>query len=125
MQRIKFEYPPGAPTTTVQLTWGLEMNAPSWKVKAGAVDKRAFDGTIYSYVKRISERQIPLILNLLTESERNTLIDFIKTVVEGRYRVFRYTNQDNEVFDVRFLDEEFDFGDGQVPYSLPVTLIEA
>jgi hypothetical protein len=124
MTRIKFEYPADSPTTTIELTWGLEMNAPTWRVIAGSVQKRAFDGTIHAAVKRVSERQIPLVLNVLTESERDSLIDFIIDVVEGRYRVFRYTDQDSEEHDVRFLDEEFDFGDGTVPYALPVTLVK-
>jgi hypothetical protein len=124
MRRIKFEYPAGAPTTTIELTWGLQMTAPTWRADAGALMKQAHDGTVFSYIKKTSQRQIPLTLNMLTESERDALIDFVLNVVEGRYRVFRYTDQDYDEHDVRFLDEEFDFGDGQVPYSLPVTLLK-
>ena len=124
MQRIKLEYPPGSPTTTVQLTWGLEAKAPTWKSEAGSVMKRAHDGTVHASIKRISKRKIPLTITMLTETERDSLIDFILDIVEGRLRVFRYTNQDGEVRDVRFLDEEFDFGDGIFPYSLSVTLLE-
>lgn len=124
MTRIKLEYPPGSPTTTVQLSWGLEFNAPTWRVTAGSVKKRAQDGTIYSYVKGTPQHQIPLVLNMLTEAERDELINFIQNVVDGRYSVFRYTDQDGREHDVRFLDEEFDFGDGAVPYSLSVTLLK-
>ena len=125
MQRIKLEWPPGAPTTTVQLAWGVEDKAPTWKSEAGSVMKRAHDGTIHASTKRVPKRKIPLTITMLTETERDELIDFILDISEGRLRVFRYTNQDGEVRDVRFLDEEFDFGDGQIPYSLTVMLMEA
>jgi hypothetical protein len=120
MTKIKFEYPPGAPTTTIELTWGLEMNAPTWRV----TKKKAQDGTMFSYVKGVPQHKIPLTLNVLTESERDSLINFILNVVEGKFRVFRYTDHDNTEHDVRFLDEVFDFGDGRIPYSLPVTLLK-
>jgi hypothetical protein len=123
MRRISFSYPVGAPTTTIDLVWGLEFNAPTWQAEAGSVTKRAQDGTVFSYVKKVPQQRIPLILNMLTEAERDSLIDFVLNIVKGRLRVFRYTDQDSVEHDVRFLDEEFDFGDGQVPYSLPVTLL--
>lgn len=124
MRRIKFEWPAGAPTNTVELTWGLEANAPTWNATAGSVLKFAQDGTSYSYVKGISHRKVPLTITMLTEAERDSIIEFIEDVVAGRFRVFRYTDQDSIEHDVRFLDEEFDFGDGQVPYTLTVTLQE-
>ena len=125
MRRIKLEYPAGAPTTTIELDWGLELNAPTWRAEAGSIVKRAFDGTPHSQVKRTPNRKIPLTLNMLTETERDALINFVQNVVDGRFRIFRYTDQDSVEHDVRFLDEDFDFGDGAVPYSLKVTLLES
>lgn len=124
MTRIKLEYPPGSPTTTIELTWGLEMNSPTWKVDRGTPSKRAFDGTLYVYEKGISQHKIPLKIDLLTEAERDSLIAFVLNIVEGSYRVFRYTDQHGDEHDVRFLNEEFDFGDGTFPYSVPVTLLK-
>ncbi len=125
MRRIKFEYPAGSPTTIIELTWGLSMNAPIWNATAGSVIKFAQDGTAYSYIKGVAQERIPLTITMLDETERDSLINFIQNIVKGRLYVFRYTDQDNEEHDVRFLDEIFDFGDGQIPYSLSVTLLEA
>lgn len=124
MRRIKLEYPPGNPTTTIELTWGLSVNAPTWNATAGSVIKFAQDGTAYSYIKGVAQQRIPLTITMLDVTERDSLINFIQNIVKGRLYVFRYTDQDSEEHDVRFIGEVFDFGDGQIPYSLPVTLLE-
>lgn len=124
MTRIKFEYPAGAPTTTVELSSGLEMRAPSWKAEIGTVTSKAFSGKIFAYEKGPVNHKIPLKIDLLNVADRNSLIDFVENTVEGSFRVFRYTDQDGETHDVRFLNEDFDYGDGTFPYSLSVTLLE-
>ena len=123
MRRIIFEWPSGAPTTTLQFSSGLELQPPTWNIGIGTVVKEAFDGTTYAYEKGVSKETILLKIDLLTEIERDDLIDFIFNTVEGSYRVFSYTDQDNNVRDVRFLNEEYDFGDGTFPWSVSLLLL--
>jgi len=124
MNRIKFEYPAGFPTVTLEFQSALSIDPPLWNANIRTLLAKAQDGTAYSYVKGISEETIPIKIDLLTLSERDALIDFILNTVEGSYRVFRYTDQDSRTHDVRFLNEVWDFGDGTFPYSVPFTLVE-
>lgn len=122
MTNLKFEYPAGAPTTTLEFEYALEMNSPTWDANSGSAIDQSFDGTIYSYGKGTPQEFISLKIDLLTEVDRDAFIDFINDIVEGSYRVFRFTNHDGEWFDVQFMDEIYDFGDGTVPYSLQVRM---
>jgi len=123
MTKLKFEFPSGAPTTTLEFTYALEMTAPTWNANAGSPVDQSFDGTIYSYDKGTPQEFIPLKIDLLTEADRDALIDFVENIVEGGFRVFRFTNHDNEWFDVKFFNETWDYEDGTVPYSVSVNLL--
>jgi len=123
MTKLKFEYPAGAPTTTLEFDYAVEMNAPTWNAISASPLDEAFDGTSYSYDKGTAQEFIPLTINMLTEADRDALIDFVENVVEGGYRVFRFTNHDGEWFDVRFFNETWDYGDGSVPYQIQVELL--
>lgn len=123
MNRIIFSYPVNTPTVTLEFEAGLAIDPPLWNVSVKSVSAKAQDGTAYAYLKGITEETIPLKIDLLTEQERDDLIDFIKNTVKGSYRVFTYTDQDSNVNNVRFLDEAWDFGDGTYPYSVSFTLV--
>jgi len=124
MRKLKFEFPAGSPTITLEFVYAVEMNAPTWNVNSGSVIDQTFNGTVYSYNKGTSQEFIPLKIDLLTEADRDSLINFVLNNVEGGYRVFRFTNHDGEWFDVRFFNEEFNFGDGTFPYSISVVLLK-
>ena len=123
MNKLKFEYPSGAPTTILEFTYALELNANMWNAKSGSPYDEAFDGTSYSYSKGTPSEFIPLKIDLLTEVDQDNIIDFVENVVSGGFRVFRFTNHDGEWFNVRFFNETWDFNDGTVPYSLFVNLL--
>lgn len=123
MTKLKFEYPATSPTTTLEFDFALEMNAPTWNAHSGSALDEAFDGTTYAYDKGTPQEFIPLTINLLTTADRDNITNFVKNIVEGGFRVFRFTNHDNEFFDVKFFNETWDFGDGTVPYSVQVNLL--
>lgn len=123
MTKLKFEYPVGSPTTTLEFEYALEMSSPTWNAHSGSPLDEAFDGTSYSYDKGTPQEFIPLTINLLTEVDRDSLINFVENIVDGGFRVFRFTNHDGEWFDVRFFNETWDYGDGTVPYSVSVNLL--
>ena len=124
MKRIKFEHPAGSPTTTLNFTQGLEIKAPTFGASIGTPDKRTFDGTLYIYEKGVAKETIPLTIDLMSETERDNLIDFILNITDGGFSVFRYTDQDEDIHDVRFMNNEYDFGDGTFPYSVQLELLE-
>jgi hypothetical protein len=107
----------------LEFTYAVEMNAPTWSIESASPYDEAHDGTGYSYNKGTPQEFIPLVINLLTETDRDNFIDFVQDIVEGGFRVFRYTNHDGEQFDVKFFNEIWDFGDGTVPYSTQVQLL--
>jgi hypothetical protein len=123
MTKLKFEYPAGAPTTTLEFEYALEMSPPMWNAISASPYDQAHDGTSYSYDKGTAQEFIPLTIDLLTEADRDNLIDFVNNIVEGGFRVFRFTNHDGEWRDVKFFNEKWNFGDGTVPYSVSVELL--
>lgn len=124
MNRITFSYPTTFPSTIITLNRGLQMNAPTWEVDVGTVSDLSFNGTVYSYKKGINTRVIPLTIDIISEEEREDLIDFILNKAEGSYNLFNYTDQDGEIHIVRFLDEIFNFEDGSIPYSITIKLLK-
>jgi hypothetical protein len=124
--RILFRYPAtGSVTDTLQLTQGLELDAPKITVEYPSPSETTLGGEIYTYRKAAVRKIIPLKIDIMTTAERDALKNWFVTVARGATNTFSYINQDGDSkeFEVRIMDDVLDFGEGTIPYSVDITLL--
>ena len=126
INRILFKYPAiGLTTDSLQLTQGLELDAPKITAENPVASSQTFGGNLYAYRKAVTRKVIPLKIDILNTSEKVSLINWFTSIAQGATNTFSYINQDGDSkeFEVRIMDDVLDFGEGTFPFSVSITLL--